>query len=351
MEAAASKSQLGPANDGQVGPACELARELERKDVECGEIRQTIVYRDVLAGHGRCNASEMTDSSYLFQSGDWRALYDRLQQDGYLLVRGLIPRQTVLSARRFICQKLSDADLLCDGEDIMVAQARDPSISPGLLSRQDIAHSPNVLEVLENASLVSFFQHLFSVMEGKDDPVPVWTSPFKWLRAVPKGFFTGFHVDRVYMGRGSDSLTTAWIPLGDITVEDGALVVCRGSHCSKQLEKLRHEYGRGTAGQDGTSSGWVADRPEILERKYGVLPWTTTNFQAGDVCVINLDVLHVSSTNVTSRYRLSCDTRWQPFHHPRDPRLDIRISRTPTRRSPQENCTRKQSRTSQASVA
>ena len=59
------------------------------------------------------------------------------------------------------------------------------------------------------------------------------TYAYKWLRAVGCGEFTGAHFDSVYMGRGSQDLMTAWIPLGDIDVEQGTLCVCPGTHKTK----------------------------------------------------------------------------------------------------------------------
>lgn len=41
------------------------------------------------------------------------------------------------------------------------------------------------------------------------------TTGFKWLRAVAPSEFTGVHTDRVFLGRGSGQLITAWLPLGD----------------------------------------------------------------------------------------------------------------------------------------
>ena len=52
---------------------------------------------------------------------------------------------------------------------------------------------------------------------SQDDDVV--TTAFKWLRAVAPEEFTGVHTDRVFLGRGSPRLLTAWIPLGDCPVE------------------------------------------------------------------------------------------------------------------------------------
>jgi ectoine hydroxylase-related dioxygenase (phytanoyl-CoA dioxygenase family) len=51
------------------------------------------------------------------------------------------------------------------------------------------------------------------------------TSGFKWLRAVGDMENTGLHMDRIFV-RGSDRLLTVWIPLGDVPVEQGSLLVC-----------------------------------------------------------------------------------------------------------------------------
>lgn len=40
---------------------------------------------------GSDKLQEMEDSSNLFQNNDWDGLRKRFQEDGYLLIRGLIP--------------------------------------------------------------------------------------------------------------------------------------------------------------------------------------------------------------------------------------------------------------------
>ena len=48
--------------------------------------------------------------------------------------------------------------------------------------------------------------------------------------------------------------------------------------------------------------------------------WKTTDFLAGDVLCFKMHTLHMSTTNVTDRVRISCDVRWQPADEPMDPR-------------------------------
>ena len=64
----------------------------------------------------------------------------------------------------------------------------------GMLSRQHIANSEPVLELLESPLLFA----LASALLG----APAITTGYKWLRAVAEGEFTGVHTDRVFLGRG-----------------------------------------------------------------------------------------------------------------------------------------------------
>ncbi len=74
------------------------------------------------------------------------------------------------------------------------------------------------------------------------------TSGYKWLRAVARGEFTGLHCDRVYLGRGSRALLTAWLPLGRVPTGRGSLLVARGSHRLRAFDALHTGYGTSEVG-------------------------------------------------------------------------------------------------------
>jgi len=116
------------------------------------------------------------------------------------------------------------------------AKAADGAGSIGLLGMQQVAAMPNVRRVLESGRLFELMANLFQ------DPEVV-TSDFKWLRAVAPGEFTGVHTDRVFLGKGSSRLLTAWIPLGDCPVEEGSMMVVPGSHRMEEFSALRSSYG------------------------------------------------------------------------------------------------------------
>ena len=167
---------------------------------------------------------------------------------------------------------------------------------------QGLAADPAVLGVLENPKLFEFFNTLFNERSE--------TYRFKWIRAVGNEEYTGAHYDTVYMGRGSKNLHTVWVPMGTITPELGTLAMCAGSNHLPQFEKLRQTYGKMDVDRDLVEGWFSRDPMEIIEKFGG--QWCTTTYQPGDVIIFGMFTMHASTTNMTNRYRLSCDIRFQP---------------------------------------
>lgn len=278
--------------------------------------------RAVMAGTGEVLAADMNDSTALYEQRDWHSLRSRLQQDGYLVLRGILPACDVLKARTFLLEKLHEAKPHCFAPGVPCSEARaaEGAGSLGLLARQDLAAAPPVAAVLEAAPLFSLMR---SLLQSQD----VVTSGYKWLRAVGHAEFTGLHTDRVFLGRGTPRLLTAWMPLGALPPEQGSLLVAAGSHRLPEFATLRAGYGQSQVGKDGTRSGWLTDNGASLAGQVGAaaVDWRVANCMPGDVVVLGLDVLHMSASNESSPpcIRLSCDTRWQPADEQRDPRLAV----------------------------
>jgi hypothetical protein len=251
---------------------------------------------------------ELTDSTDLLL--DAAALRQRFERDGYLLLRGLIERERVLAARAAVFQYMSERQGLEPGSRPLDGVMGQYGKSVGMMGRRPITHQPDVQHVLEGPPLRGFFDRFFGE--------PCLTFDYKWLRAVGREGFTGAHYDVVYMGRGSERLMTTWIPIGDLEMEHGVLAICEGSHNSERFARLRQTYGRMDVDRDRVE-GWFTNDPlEIVEQFGG--QWKTTRFQAGDVLIFGMYTLHASTTNVTDRWRLSCDVRFQPASDPVDER-------------------------------
>ena len=262
---------------------------------------------------GSAEMGELRDCNPLL--GDGAALRDRLAEDGYLLVRGLLPREKVLAARRQVMAHLAEQGLTAPGTDPMGGFAAPGS--PGLYmgGKKAVTHTPEVLAVLESSELFEFYAALF------DEAVA--TFGFKWLRAVGHGDFTGIHYDTVYMGRGSGRLRTCWVPFGDVPMAQGTLAICAGSHRAESFQPLRETYGKMDVDRDQVKGdktiGWFSNDPlEILEKFGG--QWQTTDFRAGDIITFGMHTLHASTNNSSDRLRLSCDVRFQPAADTMDPR-------------------------------
>ncbi len=242
--------------------------------------------------------------------GDAPALWRTMDADGYLLLRALIARETVLSAREAVLMHMREQRVLHPDTPVLegVMPPGGPSIR--LMGRKGIAQHPDVLAVLEHPALYALFGALFGE--------PALTFPYKWLRAVGNEAYTGAHFDFVYMGRGSQNLYTVWIPFGDVPISQGSLAICRGSHRLDSFARIRDTYGRMDVDRDGISGWFERDPMRIVERFGG--QWQGADYRAGDVIIFGMHTMHASTTNLSNRFRLSCDVRYQPAGDPVDER-------------------------------
>jgi hypothetical protein len=244
-------------------------------------------------------------------------LRKRLEEDGFLLVRGLHDRQQVLELRRGILEELdrmghldAHAPLM---EGVVSEQGRQSStisvrgrerLKTELLKR--IVYGPRVM---------GFFERL---LQG-----PVLSYQFQWLRVVGPGTASSPHCDVVFMGRGTHELYTCWTPIGDIPPEMGPLALCLGSH---RWQHVRDTYGRCDVDRDLIEGRFSDDPADLVERFGG--RWATTSFHAGDAIIVSIYLMHASLTNVTDRFRISCDTRYQRADEPVDDRWAGETPRT-----------------------
>lgn len=251
---------------------------------------------------------ELRDSNGLL--GNSAALHERIQTDGYLLLRGLIDRDKVLRGRHTILAYMDEKGALTPGAPMLDGVMPNGGRSVQMMGNKGIAHSGDVLSVIESEELFDFFGTYF----GEE----ALSFHYKWLRAVGNEQYTGAHMDFVYMGRGSTNLHTVWIPFGDTPVEHGTLAICVGSNHLASFGRIRGTYGRMDVDRD-VADGWFTRDPLEITEQYGG-EWKTTEFQAGDVILFGMHTMHASTTNLTNRFRLSCDVRYQPASEPADQR-------------------------------
>ena len=131
-------------------------------------------------------------------------------------------------------------------------------------------------------------------------------------------------MDRVYFPDVDPLTHTCWIPIGDVPVSNGAMMICEGAHAhgDQRFGALRERYllakrrsGTREGTQNGTDSGWYTSDAATISREFGSdVRWLTSDMYAGDAVILPLETLHCTAANLEAkRHRISCDVRWVPI--------------------------------------
>ncbi len=249
--------------------------------------------------------STLRDANDLLEDMD--AIHRRMDEDGYLLIRGLQKTEKVKAARQVVLDNLKTNDQLDLDQPADIGVAAPGKKGRFLGGAKQVTHTPEFLSVVESPEIMKFFE---GFLDG-----PVLTYDYKWLRAVGPGDNTGAHYDVVYMGRGTKSLYTVWTPLGEVSYDMGPLVVLVGSH---QFDAVKETYGKMDVDRDHVT-GHFTNEPIDMVNQYGG-QWQTSEFHPGDVIIMGMYTMHGSLNNLTNRYRISTDTRYQLETEPVDER-------------------------------
>jgi hypothetical protein len=265
---------------------------------------------------------ELRDSGALL--GDRQALLARMAQDGYIFLRGYLAREQVLEVRREFVEKLATIGLIDRRYPLLEARfsgdkAYLEQMDPGARGHfsRDLRSGPALRGLCYHGALRDFFS---GFLDGPAHPLDKIL-----VRNARVGSATPVHFDWVYFTQGTVDLYTAWVPIGDVPLSDGPLLVLEGSHT---IGELRQTYGQIDAFRDAYQrtdhpyfQGFLTkDAPALQERFAG--RWLTTEFAAGDVLIFGMFTLHCSldNTSPVDRIRLSIDVRYQRAADPVDQR-------------------------------
>lgn len=238
------------------------------------------------------------------------ALKEQMAADGYLLIRGLHDKETVLTARRQILEKLQAKDMIAPDTPLMdgIFNPNYPEpTSTGSMGNKELTQLPTFKAVVEGKPVMDFFKH-FLGGEAR-------TFDFKWLRTAGPGAGSPIHYDIVFMGRGTQNLYSCWTPFGDVSLDMGPIVFCIGSN---NFEKVQATYGQSDVDRD-LIEGHFSDNPLEIVEKFGGR-WATTAFSAGDVIIFSMFLMHASLVNTSNKIRITADTRYQLASEPIDER-------------------------------
>lgn len=242
-------------------------------------------------------------------------LQQRYRDEGYLWLRGMLPRAEVLEFRRYFFGALLDSGLLETGSNPLDGFYSGAHSNPLVHKRH--------MEVVRSAAYEAFCLHprlwrfLDEFLGGMS-----YLHKRKMVRYTRPGELNGTpaHYDLIYLRGGTDRLVTAWIPLGDIPAPMGGLVYLEGSdRLGRQMEAefsaqnaaLSPEERISAYNRNMSEGGWVSkDLPEMAQRFNA--RWLWADYEAGDVMLHSPYMIHASTANTDPRrMRLSTDIRYQ----------------------------------------
>ena len=239
---------------------------------------------------------ELEDSSD--EIDNFQLLTKRLKHDGYLFFRGFHNEDKIIKARNFTLRAIKKDGGLKIGTDLEDGFIGEDNKNYAFFREIEVSHSKEILDIVNSQKTFNLFEN---ILGGK-----IITFDKKWLRCMANGGQNHFHYDYVYVGRGSKNRLTMWSCFTDTALNGGPLVICLGSH---EHQRLISTYGMIDMDRDLTEAIFSKSPSEMVE-KFG-FKLATTNFKPGDALVFGMHMMHSSAPNLSSKYRISVDTRYQ----------------------------------------
>ncbi len=244
-------------------------------------------------------------------------LREQFATQGYLWLKGILPRDGVMRFRERFFTALEPAGLLKQGTN-----PRDGIYSGGNEDNQRIAKTMH--EIVRWSAYESFClqEPIWLFYERLFDGAP-YLHKRKLIRYTKpqEVSSTGAHYDLTYLRAGTDRVATSWIPIGDCSVEMGGLVYLEGSDVAgRQMEKefsiqntnLSREEQISAYNKSMSATGWLTKDLPALADKWNSR-WLVADYEAGDMVIHSAYMIHAATGNDVkdSQMRLSTDIRFQ----------------------------------------
>ncbi len=229
--------------------------------------------------------------------GDPAELRARLAEDGYLYFSQLLDPGRIRSLRKQMLQVLADHGWVRRGGYFMagycVTAPRREGEEEYLAAYDDVQKLEAFHTLAHDAALTETMREVLGDS--------AFAHPLKIARlSFPDHFEASTPPHQDYPNnQGTERLTAAWIPLGEIPAELGGLAILRGSHKWGVLPLDVHL---------GAGQRQAVLPQEMLEQ----CRWVTTEFSMGDVLLFGSQTVHASLHNASEFFmRLSVDFRFQ----------------------------------------
>ena len=287
------------------------------------ERRQEIV-QTTLTSNGRVIDQNPTNFGRLRESSehavDGNVLRERLSENGYVFLRDVLDMQPLLRMQDVIADELHRLDAIDpDGDrsaDLFPAR-------PGLSLYKVVDISQEERRMLTRQPALHAIFHAIFGEEAK--PLD-----YSWPRIAGPGRDEPPHSDWVYMRRGTSRLYTAWIPLMDLPLSHGPLMILENSHHDNphtrrylRMDADKLGYFDAARFRHGAfvHGGRYSRRPDRVREEFGTR-WLSTDYRLGDVIIFSTRGLHATLDNRSKGFRTSIDVRFQPARDVTDPRFE-----------------------------
>jgi phytanoyl-CoA hydroxylase len=243
-------------------------------------------------------------------------LRQRYRDDGYLFLKGLLPRADVIKARESYFSLLQPSGVLAPGTapvDGIFDSAKDkldfPGIGAGSTDANGRPRGGLFVDLALQAHTEPFYKDEFCqhpALLSFISEFTGWGEDTLSLRRTllrnntPGNKAIGVHYDQIFLRHGEDTSVTTWIPMGDISLDGGGLIYLEKGHIlGEDIEKGFYDKARETGLSDEESKnafnknmmggGLLSDGPKMFADEHG-RRWLVTDYEAGDV------VLHTPYT-------------------------------------------------------
>ncbi|KAK5996422.1 hypothetical protein PT974_01756 [Cladobotryum mycophilum] len=262
---------------------------------------------------------------------DFGVVRQRLADDGYVLLKGLLPREDVLRVREKYFGHLSAASFLKPGT---------AAVDGIFNSDRDISDFPSMGATVVPPGGADQFMKLATELIDYVSKLNNWGSNTRSIartvirNATPGNKGIGVHYDYIFLRYGEDTVLTGWVPMGDIKIEGGGLIYLeKGHELGMQFEKeftekaiasgFSEEEAKSAYNTNMMQDGILADGA----REYGLQQkrrWLASAYEAGDVVLHSSYSIHSSTINHDKEgiIRLGTDLRFVDTSRPWDERWD-----------------------------
>ncbi|KAJ5403735.1 hypothetical protein N7509_003606 [Penicillium cosmopolitanum] len=278
-------------------------------------------------------------------------LRQRYEKDGYLFLKGLIPREDVLKARSEYFTMMQPTGVLKEATqpvqgifNPLKSCEEFPGIGAGAAGKNgrpggskaaqfvDIAIDAHYRDwyaedFCRHPALISFIARFTG-----------WDSNTLGLRRsllrnnIPGTKPIGVHYDQIFLRHGEPTSVTAWVPIGDIKLTGGGLIYLQNSEPLGQKTEedftskakasgLTGEEAKDAFNTNMMSTGLLSENPLAFAREHQ-RAWLVADYEAGDIVLHKPHTIHASTINNDPDriIRLATDLRFVDSSKPFDTR-------------------------------